>query len=76
MFKWLSPSKRELKTLSDAISKVEERLDELQSEHRKLRGRFYAARGEVSDPGPRQESKAEALARIGFVPGRPAPHNR
>jgi len=57
-----------------ALAKLQDALDELHSEHRKLRGRFYAARGEVETPQPAKESKADILRRIGYVPGQPAPH--
>lgn len=55
-----------------ALDKALDTIDELRSEHRKLRGRFYAARGEV-EAAP-AETKADVLRRIGYIPGRPAPH--
>jgi predicted nuclease with TOPRIM domain len=76
MFDWLSPGKRAIKDVRHALSTLEERLDQLESEHRKLRGRFYQARGELAEPHARSESKAAVLARIGYVPGKPAPHNQ
>jgi len=54
------------------VEKLQNRLDELTSEHRKLRGRFYASRGEVERVEP--ETKADVLRRIGYIPGKPAPH--
>jgi len=54
------------------VDKLQADLEQLQSEHRKLRGRFYKARGEFEEP--QNETKAQVLARIGYVPGRPAPH--
>jgi predicted nucleic acid-binding Zn-ribbon protein len=53
--------------------KLKDALEELHSEHRKLRGRFYAARGEIETPAQPQ-SKAEILRSIGYVPGRAPPH--
>jgi len=60
-----------------------DRIDELTSEHRKLRGRFYAARGEITQPAApqapnnvsslpesREARKMAALQAAGFVPGR------
>ena len=63
---------RELKGEVDRLS---DKLDELASEHRKLRGRFYAARGEVEKPQEtREQMKLATLHRLGYVPGQPAPH--
>lgn len=65
-----------MRVLSE-IQKVSDRLDELQSEHRKLRGRFYQARGELESNEKtlsREEMKAQAFAKIGYVPGKPAVH--
>ena len=60
------------------VNRLNDRVEQLESEHRKLRGRFYAARGELAPaeaaPRSREESKAEAFRRIGYVPGKPAPH--
>jgi len=62
--------------LRHEIGKLADRLEELHSEHRKLRGRFYAARGELSpeEPQSREARKALALRQLGFVPGRAPPH--
>jgi hypothetical protein len=66
---------KRLALLEQGLAGACDKLDELHSEHRKLRGRFYQARGELESVATtRTETKAQALARIGYVPGRPAPH--
>lgn len=54
----------ELLELTRLVAKISDRLDELYSEHRKLRGRFYSARGELAPDTPKPETKAEILARV------------
>lgn len=67
----------ELQQLRKAQEGICGRLDELESAHRKLRGRFYQARGVgelVSEPATREERRAQAFKQIGFTPGRPVNH--
>lgn len=67
----------ELQQLRKAQTGICERLDELESAHRKLRGRFYAARGVgelASEPASREERRAQAFRQVGFTPGRPVNH--
>jgi predicted nucleic acid-binding Zn-ribbon protein len=70
--KAIAAANSEIETLKDLLT-------ELKSEHRKLRGRFYAARGELEPEGSapnqsREQMKREAYAKIGYIPGRPPPH--
>ena len=67
--------------LTDALKRladVEEQLEKLNSAHLKLRGKVY---GEglhklAAVPESREARKAQALQQAGFIPGRPANHNR
>lgn len=73
-----------IQELRDAVSELRtstkgafERLDELESAHRKLRGRFYQARGAgelAAEPATREERRAQALRAVGYMPGRPVNH--
>jgi len=64
-----------LSSAEDQIQRLSDKLDELASEHRKLRGRFYAARGEVeASPQTREQMKLATMQKLGYVPGRAAPH--
>lgn len=79
MFNWFrTASNRALADRIDLLERALARavgdLEDLTAQHRKLRGRFYAERGAPADEQPQKESKAQILARIGYVPGRPAPH--
>jgi len=65
----------ELAGLRAQLERLADAHEELKSEHRKLRGRFYAARGEVeARPETREQMKLSTLSRIGYIPGQPAPH--
>lgn len=62
----------ELRALRADLKNVQEDLAALETKHERLRGRFYGARrgSESGDPDtPRPETKAEILARMGFVRG-------
>jgi predicted nuclease with TOPRIM domain len=64
-----------LTAIEGEVQRLADKHDELASEHRKLRGRFYAARGEVeAAPQTREAMKVATLSRLGYVPGQPAPH--
>lgn len=74
-----SEARKHINLMADALEqqrkelgKALDELEELRSEHRKLRGRFYAARGELEPP--KVESKADVLRRIGYIPGKAPPH--
>ena len=81
MFTWFrQPSNRALEVRIDALeralAKTIDAVTDLEGQHRRLRGRFYAERGVSEADAPAKETKAQVLARIGYIPGRPAPHNK
>jgi hypothetical protein len=61
--------------LDARLFEVEEGLAQLRKAHERLRGAFYATRG---DPSPEAEShpqsKAEVLRAMGYRPGQPFNH--
>jgi hypothetical protein len=72
---------KRVKQLDNALADATGEIDKWASEHRKLRGRFYAARGELDpstnqpkEPATREERRREAMQRFGFVPGKAPPH--
>jgi len=72
--KALDEATKVINGLVDESRRLRDHLDELHSEHRKLRGRFYASRGEMEVAPRAAESKADILRRIGYVPGQPVKH--
>jgi len=67
-------TRAELQTLAKAMTDLVERLEALESAHRKLRGKIY---GDGLHRAPaelhtREERRADAFRRVGFVPGKPA----
>jgi len=56
----LTEQTAELSALKLKVKSLEDTLASLEDKHERLRGKFYAQR----EPAPRQESKAEVLARF------------
>jgi len=66
-------TRAELQTLAKAMTDLVERLEALESAHRKLRGKIYGDGLHRSTPElqTREQRRADAFQRFGFVPGRP-----
>lgn len=63
--------------LQKRLADLEEHYASLHDKHVRLRGAFYAARGELTNTdtaAPQAMNKAELLRRAGFTPGRPMVH--
>jgi hypothetical protein len=76
MFRWFRKVDPDaLRELRKAVVQLREDVDDLESKHERLRGRFYERTAPRNGSGrpPRPESKQELLARY-FIPGRPAVH--
>jgi len=66
-------TRAELRTLAQAMLDLVERLEALESAHRKLRGKIYGDGLHKIDAPPqtREERRADAFRKFGFVPGQP-----
>jgi hypothetical protein len=61
----------EIHAINVQIKQLQEDLLALQSNHERLRGRFYASKG--SDSAPPMQTKGDILRAFGYAPGRPIP---
>lgn len=65
------------RTLQRQVAELQEAVASLEDKHVRLRGAFYAARGQLNSTetaAPQALTKAELLRRAGFTPGRPMIH--
>jgi hypothetical protein len=57
------------------ITDLEERIAAAEAAHERLRGRFYATKGQTPPDEPKPLTKAEILLQAGFRPGQPMKHS-
>lgn len=84
---WFFPKKRQAEArLKPRVEQLELELDELKhdlnrvtTQHHKLAGAYYRRFGTGDPPTQRPDaaplSKADLLRKVGYIPGRPAPHS-
>jgi hypothetical protein len=70
--RWFQVAAADFEALMLRVKGLEDDLALLRAQHERLRGRFYATKGQ--DSPPRELTKAEILRAAGYVPGRNFSH--